>query len=43
MKYTLLDLFMIRKELDQAIPPAYTEWIGEKLLTILEGKNGVQE
>lgn len=31
--------WMTRKELDQAIPPAYTQWIGQQLLPlILEGK-----
>jgi DNA (cytosine-5)-methyltransferase 1 len=28
--------WMVRKELTQAIPPAYTEWIGRQLLKILE-------
>jgi DNA (cytosine-5)-methyltransferase 1 len=28
--------WMIDRELDEAIPPAYTRWIGEKLLTRLE-------
>jgi DNA (cytosine-5)-methyltransferase 1 len=27
--------WMTRKELSQAIPPAYTEWIGRELLRVL--------
>jgi len=29
--------WMTRDELSQAIPPAYTEWIGEQLLAAMEG------
>ena len=28
--------WMLRKELRQAIPPAYTEWIGKQLIEVLE-------
>ena len=30
--------WMVTDEIDQAIPPAYTEWIGKQLLRILEEK-----
>lgn len=30
--------WMTRKELSQAIPPAYTEWLGKKMLELLEGE-----
>jgi DNA (cytosine-5)-methyltransferase 1 len=29
--------WMIRTELDEAIPPAYTEWIGLRLLAAIRG------
>jgi DNA (cytosine-5)-methyltransferase 1 len=29
--------WMIRKELDQAIPPAYTQFLGEHLISYLRG------
>jgi DNA (cytosine-5)-methyltransferase 1 len=29
--------WMTRKELSQAIPPVYTEWIGGQLIRICEG------
>jgi DNA (cytosine-5)-methyltransferase 1 len=31
-------VWMTRKEMDEAIPPAYTEWIGRQLIRILEAE-----
>jgi DNA (cytosine-5)-methyltransferase 1 len=34
--------WMSRDELSQAIPPAYTKWIGQRLMEYLEGAKGVR-
>lgn len=38
-KVAAIDIdWMVTKELDQAIPPAYTEWIGRQILGLLQGE-----